>query len=369
MNGNPVVPFGDLKRQYLFLQYEIDAAIALVLHGGWYILGKELEAFEHEFAAAVGARYAVGVASGTDAIHVALSAAGVGPGDEVITVANTTVPTVAGIMLTGAVPVLVDVEPDNYNMDPAAAERAITPRTRAVVPVHLYGQAPDMRPILDMARKHCLVVVEDAAQGHGATYGDEQLGTLGTLGCFSFYPSKNLGALGDAGAVVTDDKQLADRVRMIRNHGQRTRYDHEIKGWNSRLDELQAAVLRVKLPHLPAWNARRRAIAARYLSEIINPRITLGTEMSYGRSNYHLFVVQVDERARFQAHLVRNGVESFVHYPVPIHRQTAFPEFACYTDQLPVTDALAPHIVSLPMFPELSDAEIVHVIRAVNGYR
>ncbi len=369
MNGNAVVPFGDLKRQYLVLQGEIDAAIARVLHGGWYILGKELEAFEREFAAAVGARFALGVANGTDAIHVALTAAGVGPGDEVMTVANTTVPTVAGIMMTGAVPVFVDVDPANSNMDPAAAAHAVTPRTRAIVPVHLYGQAPDMNPLLALAQQHHLVIVEDSAQGHAATYGDKQLGTLGALGCFSFYPSKNLGALGDAGAVVTDDEVLAERVRMIRNYGQRSRYNHEIKGWNSRLDELQAAVLRVKLPHLPAWNARRREIAARYLAGIENPRVTMTAEMSYGRCNYHLFVVRVEQRDVFQAHLQRHGVESFIHYPVPIHRQTAFPEFAAYAGRLPVTDALAPHIVSLPMFPELSDAEVTRVIAAVNTYQ
>ena len=362
------VPFGDLSRHYRALRKEIDEAVHRVLERGWFILGDECRQFENEFAAYLGARHAVGVASGTDAIHLALMAAGVTSGDEVITAANTCVPTVSGISSAGAVPVLVDIDSVSFNLDPAKIEAAITPRTRAIVPVHLYGQAADLDPILELARKHDLRVVEDTAQGVGATYKGRKLGAIGDAGAFSFYPSKNLGAFGDGGAVVTNDDALAHRLRRLRNYGEERRYYHETKGVNSRLDEIQAAILRAKLPFLDGWNSRRREIAAIYDREITNPLIAKPVELGYGAHNRHLYVIRCERRDEFQRHLTNNGIATLIHYPVPIHLQEAYQDMGKGEGDYPISEECAREVLSLPIFPELADDEVRLVSRIVNEF-
>lgn len=362
------VPFGDLRRQYRTIRAEIDAAVRRVLERGWFVLGQEVQSFELEFAEYLGAKHVVGVGSGTEALHLALLAIGIGPGDEVITVANTCVPTASAISLVGAKPALVDVDPASFNLDPAKLEAAITPRTRAIIPVHLYGQAADMDPILQIARRHNLAVIEDAAQGHGATYRGKKLGTLGHIGCFSFYPSKNLGACGDGGAIVTNDDQLAERARMLRNYGERQRYFHKIKGSNSRLDEIQAAILRVKLRHLDSWNKRRRQIADLYNREITNPMIKKPAEMSYGSHNYHLYVIRCERREELQQHLADRGIKTLIHYPIPIHLQEAYSDLNHRRGDYPVAEKCADEVLSLPIFPELSDQEAHYVAQCVNSF-
>jgi dTDP-4-amino-4,6-dideoxygalactose transaminase len=359
-----LVQFGDLRRQYAAIRAEIDTAIAQVLQRGWFILGERVAQFEEAFSRYCGAGYGVGVGSGTEALHLALVACAVGSGDEVITVANTCVPTVSAISSAGAVPVLADIDLATYTIDPKRIESLITSRTRAILPVHLYGQCADMGPILEIARRHDLRVIEDCAQAHGAMYHGRRAGTLGDAGCFSYYPSKNLGAFGDAGMVVTNDRAIAERVRMLRNYGERQRNYHSVKGFNSRLDELQAAILLAKLPHLDAWNERRRAIAAAYGTGITSSGISCPGE-SPGRNHvYHLYVVRVAERDRFQARLRARGVETMVHYPVPIHRQESYAECAGAASHLPHTEEISAHIVSLPIYPELSDDEVSRVIAA-----
>lgn len=363
------VPFGDLRRQYRSLQTEIDQSVSRVLERGWFVLGQEVVHFEREFAAYLGSKYAVGVASGTEAIQLALMATGVGPGDEVITPANTCVPTVAGITATGARPVLVDIDSASLNINPAKIEGAITPRTKAILPVQLYGQSADMDSIIEIANHHKIAVIEDAAQAHGATFKDRKLGTLGRAGCFSFYPSKNLGAFGDGGAVVTDDPELDARLRKLRNYGEERRYLHTTKGINSRLDEIQAAILRAKLPYLDRWNERRREIAQIYNNEIGNKAIIKPEEMAYGRSNYHLYVIRCERRDRLQDHLAENGVTTLIHYPVPIHLQPANSDLGHATGEFPVAERCANEVLSLPIFPELTEEEILHVVRCANSFR
>jgi dTDP-4-amino-4,6-dideoxygalactose transaminase len=353
------IAFNELRSQYASIREEIDAAIARVLERGWFILGPEVEAFEAEFAAYCGARYGIGVGSGTEALHLALWACGVGPGDEVITVAHTAVPTINAISLTGARPVFVDVDPTTYTMDPAAAAAAVTPRTRALLPVHLYGHPADMAPLRELAERHGLWLIEDAAQAHGARYRGARVGTLGHLAAFSFYPTKNLGAYGDGGMVVTNDATLAERVRRLRNYGQSDRYHHEVLGLNSRLDELQAAVLRVKLRHLDAWTAARRERAARYpaaLARAIPP-----TEAPWAQHVYHLYVVRVPQRAAVQEALARAGIGTLIHYPVPAHLQRAYAFLDVARGSLPVTERLAEEVLSLPLYPELPLAQVDEV--------
>jgi len=348
----PRVPFNDLKPQYAAIKDEVDAAIRGVLERGWYILGPEVEAFEAEFAAYCGARYAVGVGSGTEALHLALWACDLKPGDEVITVAHTAVPTINAISLTGARPVFVDVDPATRTMDPAAAAAAVTPRTRALLPVHLYGHPADMAPLQALAREHGLRLIEDAAQAHGAEYRGTRAGRLGDLAAFSFYPTKNLGAYGDGGMVVTDDAALAERVRLLRNYGQTDRYHHQIEGLNSRLDELQAAVLRVKLRHLDEWTAARRARAARYAARLA--RVAPPVEAPWARHVYHLYAVTVPRRAAVQEALAAEGIGTLVHYPIPAHLQPAYAHLGVPRGSLPVTERLADEVLSLPLYPELS---------------
>ncbi len=360
------IPLTDLRAQYLSVKAEVDAAVARVLDSGWYILGEEVAAFEREFAAYCGAADCVGVGSGTEALHLALLACGVGPGDEVITVSHTAVATVAAITLTGARPVLVEVDAETYTMDPVALEAAITPRTRAVIPVHLYGHPADLDPILEVARRAGVRVIEDCAQAHGATYRGRPVGTWGDLGCFSFYPTKNLGALGDGGAVVGCDLALIERVRLLREYGwaAQARYVSQVKGLNSRLDELQAAVLRVKLRHLDSWNEARRALAARYQAWL-PPSVVRPIERPGCRHVYHLYVVRVPDRDRVRARLQEMGIGTGIHYPVPIHRQPAYQDLAPPSGGLAHTERLAGEILSLPMSPTLTEDQLAEVAEAV----
>ncbi|MBM3288826.1 MAG: DegT/DnrJ/EryC1/StrS family aminotransferase [Candidatus Hydrogenedentes bacterium] len=360
-----MIPFAELKPQYLAMKDEIDAAIAEVFDAGWFILGKQCAAFEEEFAAYHGRGHTVGCASGTDAIHLALRALGVGPGHEVITAVNTCVPTVCGIAATGARPAFADVCHDTLTLDPASLERAITPRTRAVVPVHLYGHPCDMEPILDVARTHDLKVVEDCAQAHGALYKGRKCGTFGDAAAFSFYPSKNLGAYGDGGAVFTRDDAAAARLRMLRNYGEESRYRSVIEGFNSRLDEMQAAILRVKLRHLDDGNAARRARALAYGQGLQRARVTLPAETEWATSNYHLYVLRSQARDAMRDHLQRAGVGTQIHYPTPLHLQPAYTHLGYGAGDFPVAERACREILSLPMYPELPMEHLEEIVRAV----
>jgi dTDP-4-amino-4,6-dideoxygalactose transaminase len=361
-----VIPFNDLKPLQRQLADEIQPAMARVLERGWYILGPEVEAFEAAFAAYHGVAQAVGVANGTDAIELALRAAGIGPGDEVITVAHTAVATVCAVERTGARPVLVDIDPRSYTMNPQAAAAAITPRTRALLPVHLYGQPADLTNLVALAEKHHLLLIEDCAQAHGARWEGRLVGTFGQLATFSFYPTKNLGAYGDGGAVITNDPALAARVRSLRNYGQTTRYTHAERGQNSRLDELQAAILQVKLAHLDEHNATRRALAAVYdqhLRGVLRPRVVERVE-----AVYHLYVVRHPQRDRLMAALQAQGIGTLVHYPIPIHRQQGYADLGYPAGSLPQTERAAAEILSLPMYIGLTPAEVETVSAAVTAF-
>ena len=360
------IPIGDLKRQYEALKPELDAAAARVLASGWYILGPEVRAFEEAFAAYCGASYAIGVANGTEALYLAMVALGVGPGDEVITVANAAVYEPLTILQTSARPVFVDADPRTHTLDPALLEAAITPRTRAIMPVHLYGRMADMGAILAIADRHGIPVIEDSAQAHGAALAGQRAGSLGACGCFSFYPSKNLGALGDGGAIVTNNAELADRLRTLREYGWSPRYYLvQPNGINSRLDELQAALLGAKLPHLDAWNERRRAIARRYTEQLTGLPLALPEHPADAAAHvFHLYVVSTPEREKLQAGLHARGVGAMVHYPLPAHLQPIYQGLAA-PGSLPVTERLANEVLSLPIYPELSDAEVDAVAAAV----
>ena len=344
---------------------EIRRAVDRVIDRGWFVLGPEVEAFEHEFAAASGAPHAVGVGSGTDAIALTLRALDIGPGDEVITTPLSAAFTALAIAMVGARPVFADIDPVRLTIDPAQIERMIGPRTRAIVPVHLYGQPADMSGIERVASRHGLVVVEDCCQAHLATVQGRPVGTIGTAGAFSFYPTKNLGALGDGGAVITRDAALADRVRQLRNGGQRARYDHDRLGVNSRLDEIQAAVLRVRLPRLQAWTARRRELAARYRVALGALPVEVLPECDAGHV-YHLFVIRVPDRNRFQEQLAADGIETLVHYPLPIPRQQAFTHMA--PADCPIAERACDEVLSLPLHPGLSDDDFDSVVRAAKGH-
>jgi dTDP-3-amino-3,4,6-trideoxy-alpha-D-glucose transaminase len=363
------VPFLDLARRVASLRPELDAAIARVLDSGRFVLGAEVEAFEEELAAYCGAGHAVGVASGTGAIELALRALGVGPGDEVVTAANTCVPTVAAIEAAGARPVLADVDSATLTLDPARLDTAVTERTRAIVPVHLYGQCADMGRILAFAATRGIAVVEDAAQALGAEWEGRRPGALGDAAAVSFYPTKNIGALGDGGAVVTGDADLAERVRLLRAYGERSGHDSVVPGTNSRLDELQAAVLRVELGRLDGWTARRRELAAVYRDELAGLPLRPPAEAEQGRHAYHLFVVRVPERDRLRAELAARGVETAVHYPRPVHGHPAYERLA-REGALRESEQACGEVVSLPLYPELTDAEartVVAAVREVTG--
>ncbi len=363
-----MIPFGDLRLQYKSLKVELDRAIGQVLDDGWFILGKNVAAFEQEFATYCGAAHAIGVGNGTDALQLALMACGVGPGDEVITAPHSATFTALAISATGAVPRFVDIQANSFNLDPARLLDAIGPRTRAIIPVHLYGQPADMQPILAIARQHGLVVIEDAAQAHGARYQGRRAGSLGDVGCFSFYPSKNLGAFGDGGMVVTSDPELADRVRMLRHGGQKARYDHQLLGINSRLDELQAAILRVKLAYLDRWNQQRRHIAALYTALLTDSAVEPPLEQPGVEHIYHLYVVRCRNRSALQAHLTQRGIETAVHYPTPIHLQAAYRGLNLGRGSFPVAEQCAQEVLSLPIYPELSDAKVRQVVAAIREW-
>ncbi|MEW5720861.1 MAG: DegT/DnrJ/EryC1/StrS family aminotransferase, partial [Chloroflexota bacterium] len=345
---------------------EIDDATARVLKSGWFILGPEVTAFEKEFAEYHGVKFASGVGSGTEAIHIALLALGVGAGDEVITVPNTAVATVAAIEMTGARAVLCDVRADSMLIDVAQLERAITPRTKAIIPVHLFGQSCDLDPILEIARAKNIFVLEDCAQAHGATYRGKRVGSYGDIAAFSFYPTKNLGAYGDGGAILTNNAALAERVNLLRQYGWRERYASDIKGMNSRLDELQAAILRVKLRHLDAWNTARRERAALY-TELLRA-VTPPREMTYGQPVYHLYVVQSSNRQSLISNLQSRGIGIAIHYPQMIHRQAAYTNLGYGAGSLPVAEKLEREILSLPLYPELSLDDVRAVAQAVNEF-
>ncbi|MGL5808045.1 MAG: DegT/DnrJ/EryC1/StrS family aminotransferase [Xenococcaceae cyanobacterium] len=365
------IPFGNLKRQYEQLQEQIDTVTREVYQSGWFILGKQVEKFEANFAAYCGAKYSVGVGSGTEALHLALIACGIECGDEVITVANTCVPTISAISLAGAIPVFVDLNDKTFTIDPSQIEERITSKTKAIIPVHLYGQCADMNPILEIADRHGLAIVEDCAQASGSLYNGRMAGTIGHAGAFSFYPSKNLGAFGDGGMVTTNDEQIAQKLVKLRNYGQEKRYYHSIKGFNSRLDELQAAILNVKLPYLNAWNQRRREIARRYNEAFgqvqgIAPTSFICPQEALERFHiYHLYVVRVTQRDRFQSLLQEKGIGTIIHYPIPVHLQESYSEHRSQSKYLPVTEKLAGEIVSLPLYPELTDEEVDYIIGSV----
>lgn len=362
------IPFLDLRAAYLELKVEIDAAVARTLDSGWYIGGDEVAAFETEWAAYCGAAHAVGVANGLDALVLALQALGVGPGDEVIVPSNTYIATWLAVSAVGARPVPVEPDPATHNIDPARIKAALTPRTRALLPVHLYGQPADLGPILELARSRGLFVVEDAAQAHGARYRGRRIGAHGDLVCWSFYPGKNLGAMGDAGAVTTDNAELAERIRVLGNYGSRQKYINDVKGTNSRLDPLQAAVLRAKLPFLNEWTGRRLAIAARYSEELSGTDLVLPHVPDWAEPVWHLYVVRSCARDALQAQLARAGVGSLIHYPIPPHLQTAYADAGIAADALPLAGQLAGEVLSLPIGPHLTLDDAARVIAAVQEF-
>lgn len=360
------VPFLDLKAQYRNIKDEIAAAIQPVLENCDFVGGAAVEAFERNFATFCQTAYAVGVSNGADALYLALRALEIGPGDEVITVPNTFIATASAITRTGATVRFVEVDPATLEMDAGKLEAAITHRTRALMPVHLYGQMPDMDAILTIAAQHQILVIEDAAQAHGATFRGRVAGSMGVAGCFSFYPGKNLGAYGDGGAVVTNDAELASRLRRLRDQGRDTKYEHLMIGYNHRLDTLQAAVLNVKLRHLPQWNARRREIAALYRQFLQDCPAVRPLAVAPGQEPvYHLFIVQVEQRERLQEKLKQQGIATGIHYPIPLHLQPAYAHLGLRRGAFPVSEAAAERVLSLPMYAEMSDAMVEHVAVAL----
>lgn len=361
------IPFLDVGAAYRELKPEIDAAIARVLDSGWYILGPEVEAFEAEYATYCEAKHAIGVANGLDALHLALRAMDVGPGDEVIVPSNTYIATWLAVSQCGATPVPVEPDERTYNINPALIEAAITPRTKVILPVHLYGQPADMDPILAIARKHKLRVLEDGAQAHGARYKGRRIGAHGNAVAWSFYPGKNLGALGDGGAVTTNDPELADRIRVLRNYGSRVKYVNEVQGYNSRLDPLQAAVLRVKLKVLDEWNRRRREIARMYMERLAGTELILPNVPQWAEPVWHLFVVRSSERHALVNRLSETGVGTLIHYPVPPHLQDAYKEMHFGRGAFQVAEQMAKEVVSLPIAPQMATEDSVVVCTALNG--
>jgi len=353
-----VIPLVDLKAQYRALKPEIDQAIQRVLDNAQFILGPAVSSFEQDFAAFCHSTDAIGVNSGTSALHLALLAAGVRPGDEVITVPFTFVATVAAIEYAQARPVFVDIEPTYFTMDPAKIERAVTPRTKAIVPVHLYGQPADMDAIRDVADRHRLIVIEDACQSHGSEYKGRRCGSMGLLGCFSFYPGKNLGAYGEGGAIVTSDPALATKVRLLRSWGEEVRYEHKHRGFNYRMDGVQGAVLGVKLKYLEAWTEARRSHAAEYTRRLNGTAASAPTERPASRHVYHQYVVRVPERDAWRAALTEAGVQTGVHYPIPVHLQPAYADLGYSSGDFPIAEQAAAEVLSLPMFPEMTDQQI-----------
>jgi dTDP-4-amino-4,6-dideoxygalactose transaminase len=371
MSGPPVkVPFLDLRAQYRRIKPEIDDAVMRVLETAQFVLGDEVAAFEREFAAYSGAAHGIAVNTGTSALHLALLAAGVGAGDEVITVPHTFVATVAAIGYTGARPVYVDIDPVRFTMDPARVEGAITPRTKAIIPVHLYGQAADMDPIVEIARRRGLTVIEDAAQAHGARYKGRPVGSLGDLACFSFYPGKNLGACGEGGMVVTRNEEHASTIRMLRDWGQDRKYHHVLAGYNYRMEGIQGAILRVKLRHLESWTEARRANAARYRELLADCGVEVPREAPDARHVWHVYAVRTRERESVMKALLEQGVQTGIHYPVPVHLQPAYADGLHGVGSFPRSEAAAAEVMSLPMYPEMTEEHLQTVagaLRAVAG--
>ena len=361
------IPFVNLRAQYLPIRDEVNAAIQRVIDRCEFTLGSEVAAFEAEFAAYCEAAHGIGVNTGTSALHLALLAAGIGAGDEVITVPFTFVATVSAIAYTGAVPVFVDIDPRSFTIDPAAIEAAVTARTRAILPVHLYGQPADMDPILEIARRRGLVVIEDACQAHGALYKGRRAGSLGDIGCFSFYPGKNLGACGEAGMVVTDDAQYAKTVRMLRDWGAERKYEHVLKGYNFRMEAIQGAVLRVKLRYLEGWTAARRAAAARYDAAFAGSGVATPAVMPYAAPVHHLYVIRAPRRQAWQETLAALGIQTGIHYPTPVHLLPAFADLGHRRGEFPHAERAAAEVLSLPMFPELTAAQGDEVACAVKA--
>jgi dTDP-4-amino-4,6-dideoxygalactose transaminase len=360
------VPFVNLAKEYHAIEEEISLAMKRVLEGGNFILGEEGESFEREFASYVGTKYAVGVNSGSTALYLSLKALDIGEGDEVITVSHTFISTVDAIVRNGATPTFVDISPSTYCIDVSQIERKITRHTRAIVPVHLYGLPADMDAIVDIAERFHLQIVEDACQAHGSEYNSKKTGSIGQLGCFSFYPTKNLGAYGDAGAIVTDDGDLANRLRQLRNYGQTKKYVHEIVGMNSRLDEIQAAILRVKLRHLDAWNGKRREIANLYQKLLSDSRLILPIEETNSKHCYHIYAVRYGDRDGLQHHLSDSGIQALIHYPIPVHRQKSYSDYS--STSLPATEDACEHILSLPIYPQLEAREVRQVCDAIKDH-
>jgi dTDP-4-amino-4,6-dideoxygalactose transaminase len=362
-----MIPYLDLQAQYRALKPDIDEAVLRVLDSAQFILGPAVSAFENDFAAYCRTREAIGVNTGTSALHLALLAAGVEPGDEVITVPYTFVATVAAIEYAGARPVFVDVDPQYYTMDPAQLEAAITPRTKAIVPVHLYGQSADMDPILAIARDHGLAVIEDACQAHGADYNGRRCGSMGELACFSFYPGKNLGAYGEGGAVVTSDAALARQIRLLRSWGEEVRYEHKYRGFNYRMDGVQGAILGVKLRHMDAWTEARRSRADVYHRLLQGTEAEVPRERPGSRHVYHIFAVRLQHRDAWRARLTEAGVQTGVHYPIPVHLQPAYKDLGYGPGDFPVSERVAAEVLSLPIYPELTDSQIETVAGVIRA--
>jgi len=362
-----MIPCANPKAQYLSYRDHINSAIQRVLDSGWYVLGEEVAGFEKEFAQFNTVYHAVGVGSGTEALHIALRALDIGQGDEVITTAHTAVATASAIDLAGAKPIFVDIEPDFFTIDPDLIEDAITPKTKAIIPVHIYGQPCNMDAIMEIANKNNLKVIEDCAQTHGAEYNGKRVGSIGDVGCFSFYPTKNLGAIGDGGALVTNDDQLAEKIKLFREYGWKERYISSKEGWNSRLDELQAAILHVKLKHLDEDNSRRNKHAKIYFDLLK----FLPLELPKIRSNcshvFHLFVIKTKQRYKLRDYLKKNGVNTTIQYPVPVHKQKYFKKM-CSEKSLPMTEQVAKNILSIPMYPELKEKEINKISKILKDY-
>ena len=362
------IPLVDLKAQYAQIRSEVDAAVGRVIANADFILGKDVEEFEEEYARYCEAKHCVALDSGLSALELGMRALGIGPGDEVITPAHSFIASSSAISFTGATPVWVDSDPRTYNIDPKLIEAAITPRTKAIMPVHLYGQPADMDPIMEIARRHRLLVVEDACQAHGARYRGLRVGTIGDIAAFSFYPGKNLGAYGDAGALVTNNADVAKTVHDMRNYGQRKKYEHAFLAWNRRMDTLQAAILRAKLPHLEAWNTARRRHASAYDELLAGTPLGLPHTAPEGEHVFHLYVVQSDRRDDLLRHLAESGVHGGIHYPVPIHLQEAYRDAGKGRGSFPVAEAVTPRVLSLPMYPELGEEQLQRVADAVSSF-
>ncbi len=361
------IPFLEVGATYQELRGELDAAVARVLNSGWYLLGDEITQFEREFADYVGVKHCIGMGNGLDALQIGLRALGIEPGDEVIVPSNTYIATWLAVTYAGGRPVPVEPDPQTYNLDPTLVEAAITPRTKAILPVHLYGQPADMGPLLAIARDRGLAVLEDAAQAHGARYHERQVGALGHASAWSFYPGKNLGAFGDGGALTTDDDAVADRARLLRNYGSRVKYVHEVQGFNSRLDEIQAAILRVKLPYLAAWNERRQAIAATYSASLADTGLILPTVPAWAEPVWHLYVVRTPHRDLLRERLTQRGIGVQIHYPIPPHLQEAYRELGLREGAFPISEQLHREVLSLPIGPHLSADDVAQVVSAVRG--